>query len=187
MYDINLFERLKPKPKKTNYAGLLIFLVVVLFISFIAFNEVRYRLKKAELQEEIQQLTEYNASSEIQNKIKDVDKKTILNQELKSLIDRLSFIDQLMNVNNVVQEGILTSISTSVPEHCFLSRIEIKSDSLSLTGYADGYESVADFQHRLRSTGKFLTLFNPSISEEDANYTFSFAAQVWRNLEDEGQ
>lgn len=185
MYDINLFERLKPKPKKTNYAGLLIFLVVVLFISFIAFNEVRYRLKKAELQEDIYQLIEYNTSSEIQSKVKDVDKKILLNQELTSAIDRLSFIDQLMNVNNVVQEGILTSISTSVPEHCFLSSIKIESDKLFLSGYADSYESVADFQHKLRSTGKMITLFNPSISEEDANYSFSIAAQVWRNLEDE--
>lgn len=187
MYDINLFERFKPKPKKTNYFRLLVFFLLISFVAFVVYYEFNFYIKKGEIELEIEELQSYNTSPQTIKKLGEIREKTSKLDELLNIHEKLFIVDQFMTVNNVVQAGLLTSISSSVPEHCFLTTVGIASTSLTLSGYADGYESVADFQHKLRKTGKLAMIFNPSITEENANYSFSFAAQIWRGLNNESK
>ncbi len=178
MYDINLFERFKPQPKERNYFMLVsIFLFLILF-ALIGFNEFNYYKKKNELQSEINDLKSYSQNLEIRKKLADANKKQLEDQQLEEVVTSLSFINDFMDSKNVVHNGLLTSISTAVPQNCFLNNIKIADSNVSLSGFADGYESVAEYQHRLRSTGKISMIFNPTISEENANYAFSFVGKV---------
>ncbi len=185
MRDINLFDRFKPEPKKTNYIGLLLLLLFALLIVFIAFNEFKFYNEKGQLEHEIEELKAFSNSPEIKEKLREIEEKQALNQELASMLTRLVFIDVFMDTSNVVHDGLLTSISTAVPENCFLNSVKVSLFSVNLDGYADSYESVAEFQHKLRLTGKLYTLFNPTISEENANYAFSFVARVFEGGLDE--
>ncbi len=178
MHDINLFDRLKPQPKKTNYLALLFFLLFAILIGFIGYSELKFYNEKNQIENEIEELRAFSNNPDIKAKLQEIDEKQRLYEDLDSMLRRLSFVDWFMDVSNIVQDGLLTSISTAVPENCFLQNVKISAVSVNLDGYADSYESAAEYEHRLRRTGKLYTLFSPTISEEHANYAFSFVARV---------
>ncbi len=187
MHDINLFDRFKPEPKKTNYLGLLMFLLFAILIAFIVYSEFNFYSEKNKLEHEIEELRAFSNSQEVKDKLQEIEEKQRLSQDLSAMLTKLVFVDVFMDLSNVVYDGLLTSISTSVPENCFLKNVKISVASVNLDGYADSYESVAEFEHRLRLTGKLYTLFNPTISEENANYAFSFVAKVFEGGQVENQ
>ncbi len=187
MHDINLFDRFKPQPKKTNYIGLLLFLLFAILIGFIGYNELKFYNEKKQLVSEIENLKNYSNSQEVKEKLREIDEKQRLNEELTAMLQKLVFVDVFMDLSNIVYDGLLTSISTAVPENCFLNNVKISASSVNLDGYADSYESVAEFEHKLRLCGKLYTLFNPTISEQNANYAFSFVAKVFEGGQDENK
>ncbi len=90
-----------------------------------------------------------------------------------------------MKAKNAVYSGLIGEITMAVPENCFIMDISIGEDNIMISGYADGYESVAQFQHQLRSIDRLRVIFNPNISKEDANYSFSIAGKVKVEVADE--
>ncbi len=178
MYDINLFERFKPQPKERNYFMLVSIFLLIVLLALIGLNEFDFYRKKSKLQAEINELKSYSQNLEVRKKVADANKKQLEDQQLEEVVTSLTFIDSFMDSKNVVHDGLLTAISTAVPQNCFLNNIKIMDAKVNLSGYADGYESVAEFQHRLRGTEKIGMIFNPTISEENANYAFSFVGKV---------
>ncbi len=185
MYDINLFERYKAKPKKTNFFALSIFLIFVLLIGLIAFSEYRYYAEKKALENNIAELREFTSNPETIKLLSEINDKDKKNQEMINDIQKIQVIEDYISYNDVIDEKLLLNISSSVPENCFVNNVSISPENVSLAGYADSYETVANFEHRFRSKNIVYMLFNPSISEENANYSFSFAARLRKEFKNE--
>lgn len=185
MYDINFFERYKPKPKKTNYYALAGLCLVALLVFAIIFFEIGFMTKQSELQTKIDEINTEISSPANVKLIKEIDEKNVHNIELSRVLERLGIVDSFMGAKNVVYSGLVGEISKSVPAKCFIRDISIGESSIMITGFADGYESVAQFQHQLRTIQRLTTIFNPNIEEDNANYSFSIAGKVKMEVLDE--
>ncbi len=83
-----------------------------------------------------------------------------------------------LKVKKVIYSGLLTDISRSVPDNCYINDISIDNNTVNITGYADSYESVAQFQHQLRGVDRLKLVFAPNMAEDNSNYSFSIAALI---------
>ncbi len=185
MYDINLFERYKVKPKKTNYFTLFFVLILIILLAGIGYSEYKYYTEKNTIQSQIDELKDFSTDPKTIKLLADIETKTVINQETKNNLQKLYLVDNYANFSNVVSEEFLTEISNAVPENCFVNKLSIASDNVSLAGFADSFETVANFEHRLRKTSRLTMLFNPGISEENANYSYTFSARLRKEINDE--
>lgn len=176
MYDIDLFARKHPKPKKTNYLALISILALLLLAGAIFFLEFTFLKSKSDLNQQIEEL-EYSINDPATvAKLKMADEQKMRNTELERVLERLNIVDSFMEVSNTVYYGLIEEISKSVPENCFISNITISEVNIQITGFADSYESVALFQHQLRDITRLAYVFNPAITKEGANYSYEINA-----------
>lgn len=187
MYDINFFERRKPKPKKTNYLALLVLAIVALLLLAIVLLEFGFIKEKNRIQEDMDMVQSDLENPETISLLKNINEKQAQNIELSRVLERLNIVDGFMGAKNVVYHGLIDEISRAVPENCFINQIQVGEDSVSIVGFADSYESVAQFQHQLRKIKRLGVIFNPNISKESANYSYSIAGLVKVEVADDNQ
>ncbi len=176
MYDINFFEPYLPQPKKTNVAliGFIIFLVLI--IGAIGYLELDYNSKKNDLVDSIDKVKAKTDDPELKEKLEKLSAKKQIQTSLTDTLDRLTLVDAYMQVKKTVYSGLLTDVTNSVPENCYIRDINIENDIIKISGYAKGYDSIAQFEHQLRQMKKLKQVFSPSMSEENSNYAFSISA-----------
>lgn len=187
MYDIDLFARKHPKPKKTNYMALIIVLVLLLLAGGIFYLEFSFLRTKTELDDKLIELDDNINNPVTLAKLKDADDQKMRNTELERVLERLNIVDSFMEVSNTVYYGLIEEISQSVPENCFISEINIAEVNITISGFADSYESVAQFQHQLREIQRVAYVFNPSINKEGANYSYEISAILRVEVTNENQ
>ncbi len=178
MYDVNFFEGYLPKPKKTNYTALIMLLIGVLLIGAIGFLEFTHYENRNSLKEEIKRYEAENNDPEVHEQLAQYEAKKQVQMEMSSTLSKLEIIDVFMLIKKVVYSGLLTEVSKSVPDNCYINDISIEDNTVNISGYADGYESVAQFQHQLRDVDRLKLVFTPTISEDNSNYAFSIAALI---------
>lgn len=176
MYDIDLFSRKHPKPKKANYLALIVILVLLLLGGAIFFFEFNYLRTKSEISEKMILLDEEISNPATIAKLAKADEERVRNTELERVLERLNIVDSFMEVSNTVYYGLIEEISKSVPEHCYIVNINIAEVNIQISGFADSYESVAQFQHQLREMPRLAYVFNPSITKDGANYSYEISA-----------
>ncbi len=175
MHDINFFQQYLPKPKKKDYGMLLMLILLLLVVCAIAYFEYDYYMKSTALKTHIKEVEAKNKDPETLKQLEIIDRKNQIHMSLDQTLGKLSIVDSYMNLKKTVYAGLLTDISDSVPEKCYISDISIENDTVNITGFADSYESVAQFQHQLRELDKLQYVFSPNMAEQNANYAFTLA------------
>ena len=56
--------------------------------------------------------------------------------------------------------------------------MSISDNQLVISGYSDAYESIALFQHQLRSLDALTEVFAPTMAEVQGNYSFTITAAL---------
>ncbi len=187
MYDINFFESYLPKPKKTNYLLLFAILILLLFIGAIGFFEYQHYLKKTELEKKIEEFESQYNSSKVSDELSKFADKKIMQQTLGSTLAKLDVVDQYLDYKKVVYSGLLSEISRSVPDKVFIAEIQIEEHTVVISGFAESYKAIAQFQHQLRSVESLGYVFAPEMQESESNYSFSLAAAIRSEDENEGE
>lgn len=176
MYDIDLFARKHPKPKQTNYFAITVIAILVLMASLIFFFEFSFLKNKFDFDSQIVELEDAINDPVTVERLRKVDEEKMQNVELERVLERLNIVDAFMDVSNTVYYGLVEQISKCVPENCFISDISIQNQNIEISGFADSYEAVAQLQHQLREIEKLSYVFNPSITKDGANYSYSVSA-----------
>ncbi len=187
MYDINFFESYLPKPKKTNYLLLFGLLILILLLAGIAYLEYDHYLKVKTMNDKIQKFENDSNSSGVKNELNNFKEKKQIQLELGSTLAKLDVVDTYLNMNKVVYAGLLSDVSRAVPSNCFISQIEIANNTINISGYAESYRSIAQFQHQLRSVERLTYVFAPVMKKTDLNHTFTIACLIQLEVGDESK
>jgi type IV pilus assembly protein PilN len=176
MADFNFFEPYIDKPSRgqsSNLVWLILFVVIFAVMGFLQFS---YMTSKNALEDETATIREYTQSEMILNKVAVVNEKKALRDVMGTVANELNLFDFLMYVKSRLHVGLFNDILSQVPEYVFITSLNMTPTQVVIAGYSDSYDSVAVFQHQLRSLDRFSNVFVPSISENQGNYVFTMTS-----------
>ncbi len=148
MIRINLIRGKRKKRRELNvgFAFLLVPLVVLLGTLYFH-TTVTGRIKS--LETGIQQA---NADVErLKKEIGEVEKFKARKAELQKKVDIISNLQK----NRIGPVRHFEALSSAIPEKCWIDKLEIKGDRVSVSGVALNNNTVANFMTALAQTGRF--------------------------------
>jgi Tfp pilus assembly protein PilN len=176
--DFNFFEpymRVSAKPDSRRFLYIILALVV---IALLVYYQLYLMASIHAAQSEIDEITTYLASSDVQTALDRVSQKQDMADGMNQTLDQINQTAAAIDANNLIDEMLLEKINAQVPEGLFLSDLTLNDDLLSLKGYALKYDLVAQFAYNLRMTGGFQEIVIPSVKSEDGRYVYSINANV---------
>lgn len=184
MRDINFFLPYQEKPPKTRYDMLILFALFAIVSVAILFLEIEMNSKIKSIESEIMDKQLYLNSSDVKNKLEIVDEKTSRLEYLKKILINLDSLESILNVKGVIHIGLFNDINESVPENVYIKTLNISGDQVTINGFADSYDSVAQFQYQLKLNDKFESVEVPTISEDSfGNFLYSLSGKLKINID----
>ena len=180
MHDFNFFEPYLTKSRLQDSASsfkldLLIIFLVIALTAWPAYNLVReFQLKRETAALKIEVVTNEKYSLLDESKSLDqYDKK--LQEQLKSV----SAVDTNLKGSVWLNEPFLFSLLSTVPKDAQVQDFEVYADKkVEISGVASNKPAIAEFEHNLRQTDRFDSLYVESISNENGTYNFKMAFQL---------
>lgn len=176
MSDFNFFEPFIEPPAKQSSSRLLWLVVLGVIIIAITYIQLDYYAEKKMIEFSIEEQRAYLASEAVVSKTSEINEKEEAYKALSTVSDELNFFEVLIQLKGKLHVGLLEAIHLKVPEFVFINTMNITATEMTISGYADSYESVALFQHQLRKIDQFGQVFIPSVVEEQGNYVFTITA-----------
>lgn len=185
MKDLNFFSTYSKRTERKVNKNLLFYSVVILvtlsMVFYYAYNFVLIRRANKDLEASQTQIEEIEANE----KIKDVLDKEAKIVDLKDDVARLKALDDYVKEIDILNEGLLLTITNAIPKDLFFSNMTLNVDSISIDGSALGKEAIAQFQHNLNSLGVFEEIFVPGITYNDTYYSFNMNIKFREEDKDE--
>jgi type IV pilus assembly protein PilN len=182
MADFNFFEPYIDKPTRGRSAGVLWLVLFVLVFGAMGFLQYSYLTSKSALEDDMTNIRAYTESSAVIGQLNVVNEKKMLRDAMGTVASEVNVFDWLMYVKSRLHVGLFNDILSQVPEYVFITSMNMTPTQVVIAGYSDSYDSVALFQHQLRSINRFSNVFVPNISENQGNYVFTmtstFATEV---------
>lgn len=173
MRDLNFFENYIEKDqfkidKKIVCFALSIFLVLF-FCTYSLYNHI---LIKQEISV-VNNLKSVAENPELLSKIDKIQERKIEVSKFKDSVGRIRELDQIMESKDIINELLLDSIISIMPEDLFLTSIGINNDDIQLVGIAGGKRSIAEFEKGLEMLENVEEIFVSNISLQEDYYNFN--------------
>lgn len=187
MRDFNFFGPYISAPKKNNGKGVLLILLIIVIIGAAAFYQYTLWQQEKALQADIDDLHSYIESPEINESLERVQEKQMKGDALQEAYNHLQALELGILETDILSDEMLAEIDFNIPKGVFLSSINLDGDSLSLDGYSEAYESIAQFAYNLRDVTHLKSVFVPQIEKSETYYTFSIQSTLAKEGQDENQ
>lgn len=185
MKDLNFFSTYSKRTERKVNKNLLFYSIVILvtlsMVFYYAYNFVLMRRANKDLLASKTQIEEI----ETNEKIKDVLDKEAKIEELKEDVARLKALDDYVKEKDIINEGLLLTITNAIPGGLYLRNMVLNVDSISIDGKALDKEAVAQFQHNLNKLDVFETIFVPGITYNENYYSFNMNIKFREEDKDE--
>ncbi len=187
MRDFNFFGPYISAPKKKNGRGILLLLLLIIVVGVAAFYQYTLWQQEKALQSEIDDLNAYIDSPEVKESLDRVQEKQMKGDALQEAYNHLQALELGILETDILSDEMLAEIDFNIPKGVFLSSMNLDGDSLSLVGYSEAYESIAQFAHNLRDVTHLRSVFVPQIEKSETYYTFSIQSTLAKEGQDENQ
>lgn len=184
MHDFNFFEPyLYSVNKEGGKKSVLILLTILLLAAiggFYYFNMTRIN----SIQENLDQLD----AEIIGYPVKDVIMKKNILQEEKITLEAKLLATDTFEANNQLEyqitDELISDVVGLIPRDLYLSNIELKSNSISMDGFAYDRAVVAEYEFALRNAGNYENMFVSIISGTDGAGTERFTFDLEFNIKE---
>lgn len=95
-------------------------------------------------------------------------------KEMKTIDTKMQSISIAVENQNQLQEMYAYFLS-SFPADLYLTKMELKSNGITIEGYTQNINTVKVYHSRLTRDNKFLEIKLDTIKKEDVNYIFTFS------------
>src|SRR5699024_3770690 len=110
---------------------------------------------------------------ELLSKIDKIQERKIEVSKFKDSVVKIRKLDQIIESKDIINELLLDSIISIMPEDLFLTSIGINNDDIQLVGIAGGKRSIAEFEKGLEMLENVEEIFVSNISLQEDYYNFN--------------
>ncbi len=173
MRDLNFFEDYIEKDqfkidKKIVCFALSIFLILF-FCTYSLYNHILIKEETSV----VNNLKSVAENPELLSKIDKIQERKIEVSKFKDSVVKIRKLDQIIESKDIINELLLDSIISIMPEDLFLTSIGINNDDIQLVGIAGGKRSIAEFEKGLEMLENVEEIFVSNISLQEDYYNFN--------------
>ncbi len=178
MRDFNFFEAFEQKKKRSDGPRvgypLVLILVILAAAAWPAYNFYQLSQLNTSIAEHEQRLTTDPRYPLFQ----EVEQKQVELAEEQSRLQSLEASAELIHSREVIDELLLYTIVSSMPEDTSLNSMNISGRNINVTGTARSKPAIAEFEYNIRNTERFEMIFIPSITESEDMWQFNMTFSV---------
>lgn len=185
MRDFNFFEPLQKREKKSEVKGVPFSLIAIILLLLAAAWPAYNFFQISTLRSEAQALEQRLVNDPNYYRLAEVEEKELELQRYQNMLASLKLADESIKASEVIDERLLFVISGTLPRDLALNSISINGRNIQVQGVAGSKPAIAEMEFNLRSTGEFVSIFVPSISENGGLFNFGMSFQVKEVNDDE--
>ncbi len=173
MKDLNFFEPyIENREIKLNKMFFLYLIIGLGFIYLIGTGAMN-QLKLIKLKSEVDRLQLVAENPNTINKVNEVMAKEEEVNTFREEVSKIQIVDQKIQDDEIIDDELLRSITSKLPEGLFLTSITVQSREIQLLGVAQDRWSVAEFAKGLEILEDIETIYISNISQVNQYYNYN--------------
>ncbi|GAU79405.1 PilN domain-containing protein [Fusibacter sp. 3D3] len=185
MPEFNFFKPFIPTKKPRNYKKLFLFVLILVFIIPIGYYHWDMLLQLNAANEKSKEINAFLTDPSNLKTVEEVVRK-------QDMVDHYLLIrDQLLNskaqLNSEFQVAVylLDLINDQIPNELFLTQMALDNGTLSIEGYCDSFDTIAQYAYNLRVTGMFRDVMIPVVTKEETFTYFTVECSIkWEGMDE---
>ncbi len=173
MKDLNFFSSYSKKSNKKSFdKSIVLYGILILVIMGILIYGLSNFIAIKKLSNDVATI-----NLELEANLKNTKIKEILDKEqqikvIKEDMAKLKALDKYVQDRDVVNELLLEDIRNNIPSLLFISSMSVNPDGIRIEGKSKDKESIAQFEHNLRSMESFERVFISQVTDDNGHYSF---------------
>ena len=172
MRDLNFFESYIERKEFHLDGKWVYYSIIILLIVTVIFYSILNQIKIRKISKDIVKLKSIVEDDRINKKVEEIKEKEKESNKYKEHLDKIRSIDKNVKENSVIDDYLLESITSKIPEDVFFTSISIYTDNIEIVGISKDKWSIANLGKGLESIEEFKEIFISSITKEDQYYNF---------------
>jgi len=171
--DINFFDPIRKKKKKTNYVPLLSFAVSAMTLALLVLFCIVKKVEYMQIRGKVDDINSTMEDPVFQERLKSVGEKEAEVAEITEGYNYLMALSASAQGYHTVKEEVLKTVLAELTQSLYFEKLMITGDQLSLDGYSTNVLDVTQFEYNLSNCGLFENVIVNTVQEEKAIYLFS--------------
>ncbi|NLN14987.1 MAG: hypothetical protein GX185_05200 [Tissierellia bacterium] len=186
MIDLNFFEAYREKRSlKIDMVTVLLAILLVYVIFSVTYGIYNHMLISSKAKN-VQALREVAENPRTLDKVNEIKEKKEEVDAFLDEVDRIREMDRLIEGRDIIDENLLTFLSSKKPKDLFFTNFSISSREIYINGIAKDSYSVAEFSKGLEEAERVDSIFVSNISWMEDHYSFSLIISL-KEVVDHGE
>lgn len=171
--DINFFEPIRKKKKKSNHVPLLIFFAMFIMLALLISLCIVKKSEHEGLKRKLNDINSMMDDPAFRERLKSMQSKE---KEVEENTEKYAYLLTLASAvsgHHTVQEEVLQALMDELTKTLYLEKVNITGDQLTLDGYAENIPDITQFEYNLRHCGLFEDVIMNMVEEEKVTCFFS--------------
>lgn len=180
MKDFNFFESYLDKKEILSYNNLILYIVASIVILGLIICPLINIFRINSLKKSIAVMKTNLESSGIYERLDIVEQKKEKVSKMDEQLSLMENVDQVIESRDVVNDLLLSKITSKVPKDVFLKSLNLSSGQIQIQGAATNNLAIAHLENNLKSNQDFKDIYIPNILLNEGLYNFSinFALKI---------
>ena len=174
MKDLNFFELYVEKRQFNIDKQLIYYSIVTFLVVFLVFYSIFNQIKIRRISKDVAKLRSIVEDERINEKVDEISEKKKEVIEFRQSLDKIKLLDDTVEEDNLIDDYLLESITSRMPDDVFFTSISIYTDNIQIVGISKDKWSIAELGKSLESIEEFKEIFITNISSDEENYNFTF-------------
>ncbi len=185
MTEFNFFKPFLPVRKRRNYKKLISFILLLAFTIPVGYYHWTMLLQLNSTRMEIETVNTFLKEPNNLKKIEEIIQKQNTVDRYLSIRDQLLKSKAQINSEFKVAAYLLDLINDQIPNKLFLTKMTLSNGELSIEGYSESFETIAQYAYNLRMTGMFNEVLIPTVTKEDLVTSFTVKCNIkWEGMDE---
>ncbi len=173
MKDLNFFE---PYIEKIDFKAnkrIIYYASVMLLVLFLIFNIAYNQIRIKQLTREVEILRTTAEDKKIIKRVEEIKNRNEKVNVFKETVDKIKKLDRTIEDSNIVDNYLLNTITSKIPEDLFFTSMSLYNDSIQIVGVSKDKISIAELEKGLETIEDFKEIFVSNISSQEDYYNFT--------------
>jgi Tfp pilus assembly protein PilN len=173
MKDLNFFE---PYIEKIDFKAnkrIIYYASVMLLVLFLIFNIAYNQIRIKQLTGEVEILRTTAEDKKIIKRVEEIKNRNEKVNVFKETVDKIKKLDRTIEDSNIVDNYLLNTITSKIPEDLFFTSMSLYNDSIQIIGISKDKISIAELEKGLDAIKDFKEIFVSNISSQEDYYNFT--------------
>lgn len=185
MAEFNFFKPFIPIKRKRNYKKVFLFILILAFIIPVGYYHGRMLVQLNATNEVVKDLNHFLEDPNNLKIVEEVVKKQDTVDHYLLIRDQLLRSKAQINSEFQVAAYLLDLINQQMPNELFLTKMSLDSGTLSIEGYCDSFDTIAQYAYNLRVTGMFSEVMIPTVTKEETFTYFTVECSIkWEGMDE---